>query len=425
LATTGASRRHPWRSTIALFVGVAASCTTGPVAPRPGLPSPGSGEVELRIGLVVGAGSASLGGGGSLVVSEPDGARIDTIPAGRSWQLTATKSGLALTSPGVASSPSYDALTVVPLDGRGAVRVNGRSYRGVAEIIQDRTGITVVNRVGMESYLLGVISAEMGRRSSNELAALQAQAVVSRTYALRNLRRRQDQGFDLYATVSDQVYGGVVKETSEAREAIATTRGQVITYRGTPIEALYHSTCGGRTAESFEVFRAASQPYLRSIADQAPNGNVYCSISPRYRWREEWTGESLRATLRRNLPLETGIAPERVREITQVKVTKRTPSGRVDQLTIGVGGSKVRVEGTAIRRVLRPADGQLLRSSAFALAATGAGSRVTHLTAEGMGAGHGVGFCQWGAVGRARAGQSYQKILAAYYPGTTVERRYR
>jgi stage II sporulation protein D len=83
------------------------------------------------------------------------------------------------------------------------------------------------------------------------------------------------------------------------------------------------------------------------------------------------------------------------------------------------------VQGTAIRRVLRLADGQLLRSSAFALGVRAAGSGVTHVTAEGMGAGHGVGFCQWGAVGRARAGQGYQQILAAYYPGTAVERRYR
>jgi stage II sporulation protein D len=310
------------------------------------------------------------------------------------------------------------------MERHGAVRVNGRSYRGTAEVLQDRTGLTVVNQVGMESYLLGVVSAEMGRRSANELAALQAQAVVSRTYALRNLRRRKAQGFDLYATVSDQVYGGVADETPEANEAVATTRGRVITYGGMPIEALYFSTCGGKTAESFEVFRGGSQPYLRSIADQGPNGEVYCSISPRYRWREEWTGESLRATLRRNLPAEVGITPERVQQVTAVQVTRRTPSGRVDELTIELAGSSVKVKGTAIRRVLRPANGELLRSSAFALGARSAGAGLTHLTAEGMGAGHGVGFCQWGAVGRARVGQSYQQILAAYYPGTALARRY-
>jgi stage II sporulation protein D len=391
---------------------------------RPGLPSPSTRETELRIGLVAGAGSASVGGGGSLVVNEPDGAPVATIPAGRSWQITVSGAGVALASPDGWSSPELDALTVVPLERGGAVRMNGRSYRGVAEVFRDRTGLTVVNRVGMESYLLGVVSAEMGRRSSSELAALQAQAVVSRTYALRNLRRWRAQGFDLYATVADQVYGGVASETPESREAVVSTRGRVITYGGAPIEALYFSTCGGRTAEAVEVFRSAARPYLRSIADQAPSGAVYCSISPRFRWHEEWTGESLRATLQRNLPQETGITAEQVREVTDVRITRRTPSGRADQLTIGLGGSEVRVEGTAVRRVLRPANGQLLRSSAFTLGVSGVGLGVTRLTADGMGAGHGVGLCQWGAVGRARAGQGYQQILAAYYPGTSLERRY-
>jgi stage II sporulation protein D len=283
--------------------------------------------------------------------------------------------------------------------------------------------LTVVNRLGLEAYLLGVVSAEMGRRSSTEEAALRAQAVVSRTYALRNLGRWRAQGFDLYATVADQVYGGVGAETAEGRAAVASTWGRVITHRGVLIDALYYSTCGGRTADGYEVFRAAVRPYLRSLPDEAPSGAVYCSISPRYRWREEWTGETLRATLQRNLG-ETGVTAGQVSQVTDVRITRRTSSGRVDQLAFGIDRSEVRVNGTAIRRVLRPANGQLLKSSAFSLGVTGAGAGVSRLTADGMGAGHGVGLCQWGAVGRARAGQGFEQILAAYYPGTKLERRY-
>jgi stage II sporulation protein D len=294
----------------------------------------------------------------------------------------------------------------------------------VAEVLRDRTGLTLVNRLGIEAYLLGVVSAEMGRRSLAEEAALRAQAVVSRTYALRNLGRWRAQGFDLYTTVADQVYGGVASETPEGRAAVAATRGQVITYNGKPIEALYYSTCGGRTADGFEVFRTVARPYLRSVPDEGPGGAVYCRISPRYRWHEEWSGEMLRATLRRNLPEAVGGAASLVSHVTDVRITKRTSSGRVDQLTIGLAGSDVRVEGTAIRRVLRPAAGELLKSSAFSLGVTGAGTSVSRLTADGMGAGHGVGLCQWGAVGRARAGQGFEQILAAYYPGTRLERRY-
>jgi stage II sporulation protein D len=77
-----------------------------------------------------------------------------------------------------------------------------------------------------------------------------------------------------------------------------------------------------------------------------------------------------------------------------------------------------------VREVLRPASGEILRSTAFSLRATSANGEVTHLSVEGSGAGHGVGFCQWGAIGRARAGRRYPEIIAAYYPGTNLERFY-
>jgi stage II sporulation protein D len=264
----------------------------------------------------------------------------------------------------------------------------------------------------------------MGRRSSTDEAALQAQAVVSRTYALRNLGRWRAQGFDVSGTVADQVYGGVAIETPEARAAVADTRGQVLTYNGALIEAFFHSTCGGRTADGAEVFRGAAQPYLRSVLDQADNGFVYCSISPRYRWHEEWTSEALLATLQRNLPPVAGIRSEQVVRVTDVRVVERSASGRVDQLAIGLGGPVVRINGAAIRQVLRPPSGELLRSTAFNLIATADEGGVTHLSVDGMGSGHGVGFCQWGAVGRARAGQGFEQILMAYFPGTRLERRY-
>jgi stage II sporulation protein D len=199
----------------------------------------------------------------------------------------------------------------------------------------------------------------------------------------------------------------------------------VLTYGGALIEAFYFSTCGGRTAEGYEVFRGAVRPYLRSVSDLNESGSAYCSISPRFRWREEWSGEALRATLQRTLPPVAGAGNAPIGTVTDVRVTQRSASGRVEQLSIALGGTEVRVDGhVRIRQVLRPPSGQLLRSTAFSLMATGAGRNVTNLVVDGVGAGHGVGLCQWGAVGRARAGQDYQQILAAYYPGTRLERRY-
>ena len=401
------------------------SCTPAAVTIRQpsDLPSPSSRETEIKIGLIVGAPSATLGGTTPVAITEPDGSPVATITGGQTWRVSARPAGLVFTGAGGLSSAAFDALTLVPA-GDAPIWVNGKPYRGSAEVLRDRTGLTVVNRLPMELYLLGVVSAEMGRRSSSEQAALRAQAVVSRTYAFRNLRRWRSEGFDLYATVSDQAYGGIAAETPEGRAAVSETRGRVLTYNGAPIEAFYYSTCGGRTADGYEVFRGASRPYLRSGADVAPHGTAYCSISPRYHWREEWSGSSLRAVLARYLPNPSGKS-RNLDQLADIRVTRRTGSGRVDQLVVSAGGFEVRVDGQSnIRQVLRTPGGDMLRSTAFTLMVSGAGSSVSHLVAEGSGAGHGVGLCQWGAVGRARAGRGHEEILAAYYPGTRLERRY-
>ena len=397
--------------------------------PGPSTPIEGPAEPQIRLGLVVGAPVATVMGTAGLSVSDPSGARVAEIPAGEVWRVTAGGTGLVVLAPGGAGTTPSELIEIGSPDPDALVRVNGRPYRGTITALRDRTGVTVVDRVPMETYLAGVVSAEMGRRSLTEQEALRAQAVVSRTYALRNLRRWQVQGFDLYATVADQVYGGAASETPEGRAAVEATRGRILTYGGVPIDAFFYSTCGGRTADGTEVFRAADRPYLRSVTDVADDGTAYCSISPRFRWHEEWTGEALRATLQRTLPpvaATTGSAAvaSDVSEVRDVRVSYRTPSGRVGRLTIGLRRGNVEIDEPNVRQVLRPVSGDLLRSNTFTLTVSGAGQRVTRLTADGAGAGHGVGFCQWGAVGRSRAGQDYQRILGAYFPGASLERLY-
>jgi stage II sporulation protein D len=397
--------------------------------PGPSTPAEGPTEPQIRLGLVVGAPVATVSGTAGLSVSDPSGARLAEIPAGEVWRVTPGGTGLVVLAPGGAGTTPSELIEIGSPDRDALVQVNGRPYRGAITALRDRRGVTVVDRVSMETYLAGVVSAEMGRRSLTEQEALRAQAVVSRTFALRNLRRWQAQGFDLYATVADQVYGGAASETPEGRAAVDATRGRILTYGGVPIDAFFYSTCGGRTADGTEVFRAADRPYLRSVPDVADDGTAYCSISPRFRWREEWTGEALRATLQRTLPPVAAAAggaatASDVSEVRDVRVSYRTPSGRVGRLTIALRRGDVHVDEPNVRQVLRPISGELLRSNTFTLTVSGAGQRVTRLTADGAGAGHGVGFCQWGAVGRSRAGQDYQRILAAYFPGASLERLY-
>jgi stage II sporulation protein D len=386
-------------------------------------------EPQIRVGLAVGVSSATIAGLGGLSLKDPSGARLAEVPAGELWRVEVQGTGIVARAPGGAAIAPADVLEIISPMPTAPVLVNGRPYRGTVVVLRDGAGVTLVDRLPMEAYLDGVVSAEMGRRSPAEQEALQAQAVVSRTFALRNMRRWEAQGFDVYASVADQVYGGVAAETPEGRAAVAATRGRILTYGGAPIDAFFYSTCGGRTADGTEVFRGADRPYLRSVSDLAEDGTAYCSLSPRFRWHEEWTGEALRLTLQRALAALPPSAPVTgprtdVSEVRDVRVSYRTPSGRVGRLTLGLPGGDVTVEEPSVRQVLRTVSGEPLRSASFSLAVSRDGRRVTRLSADGAGAGHGVGFCQWGAVGRSRAGQDYQRILAAYYPGAVLERLY-
>jgi stage II sporulation protein D len=401
---------------------------SAPTPLPPAIPAPGEREAPaeplVRVGVVTGAASATIASQGGLTLSDPSGARLAEIPAGQAWRLAVRGGGIVAMGPGGATTAPSERFEIVSPDSDALVEVNGRPYRGAFAAVRDSVGLTLVDRLPMEAYLAGVVSAEMGRRRPEDQQALEAQAVVSRTFALRHLGRRDRQGFDLYATVADQVYGGAAAESPEGREAVDATRGQVLTWDGTPIDAFFYSTCGGHTASGTEVFRAADRPYLRSVSDLDDSGVAYCSISPRYRWHEEWSGDALRTVLRRTLPEVAGVRGGDVAAVRDVRVARRTPSGRVGELSIGLPREEVRVEGANVRRVLRPVSGEILRSAAFTLTVNGAGRRVTRLAADGQGAGHGVGFCQWGAVGRSRAGQEYRRILAAYFPGTQLERLY-
>ena len=132
------------------------------------------------------------------MITDPSGARVAAVPAGEQWRVVPYGAGIALQPPGRPGPVPIEMIAVVATDPRDLVRVNGRTYRGVVEFVRDTAGLTVVNRLLLESYIVGVVSAEMGRRNQSEFEALKAQAVVSRTYALRNLRRRAALGFDLH-----------------------------------------------------------------------------------------------------------------------------------------------------------------------------------------------------------------------------------
>lgn len=410
-----------WYSGVIAATIVAAGCS------RPEVPvvvGPRGAEPQIRIGLGVGLSRVQVGGGAALLVAGRDKAIRAEVPPGAVVDITSSGSDLRVAGALSWSPAAGESLTFTPAAPDGFVRVGDRDYRGSVTVLVGRNGLTAVNRLGLESYLAGVVSAEMGKRDSTEIEALLAQAVVSRTYAERNRGRWEMLGFDFYGSVVDQVYGGVRAETTLAWQAVNATAGQVVTWQGAPIDAFFFSTCGGKTANGTEVFAGANRPYLMSIDDVDPSGAAYCRISPRFDWKVEWSGESLRDILHESVPANLGSPVSSQAVLESIRVAEVSSSGRVSRLVLTMDGRDISTTGAAVRQVLRPTRAEILRSSMFILTQTITAGRVTHLVAEGHGAGHGVGLCQWGAVGRARAGEKYDAILAAYFPDTELERLY-
>jgi stage II sporulation protein D len=143
------------------------------------------------------------------------------------------------------------------------VRFNDKPYRGRLEVFANPRGaLTVVNVLSLEDYVRGVVPNELSPGGYPAIEALKAQAVAARTYAVRNRNQFASQGFDLLPTTRSQVYGGLSTEHPLSTRAVEETRGIVASYRGEPINALYTSTCGGRTEDVENIFNEAT-PYLR------------------------------------------------------------------------------------------------------------------------------------------------------------------
>jgi stage II sporulation protein D len=213
-------------------------------------------------------------------------------------------------------------------------------------------------------------------------------------------------------------------ERAQTDSAINTTRDVIISYAGRPINAFYSSTCGGSTAGVTEVWNdRPDEPYLRPVSDRIPGTDrYYCDPSPRFSWTQTWDAPALRAVMDKYLGNYTNAPKTGVGRITALIEEGRTPSDRIAVLRVVTDSGTYRLRGNDTRFVLRNPQGTILNSTYFRHATTTNGGEVTSLTVTGRGYGHGIGMCQWGAIGRARAGQDFRTILETYYQGATVGR---
>jgi stage II sporulation protein D len=282
------------------------------------------------------------------------------------------------------------------LPGSGVKAVGSLRVRGDVEVRRVQAGLQVVNRVTLEDYVAGILGREIYPGWDPE--TLKAQAVVARTYALHQRDRSLHRPFDVRAGTRSQVYGGVDAETPALRAAVTATAGEVLIFEREPILAAYHSASGGQTASAEEVW-GESVPYLVRVEVAGEE------VSPDTYWRASISASKLGRALA-GLDVDVGTPRE-------VQVASRSPSGRALRVAIrGEGGSHT-MDARALRGAL---GGSVIRSTLFEIRAAPNG-----FVFVGSGHGHGVGMSQWGAQAMAERGVRYREILAAFYPGATLE----
>ena len=359
------------------------------------------------------------------------------IPAGQSAQLVLQADGSVLLDDGrsrqllpAAANYWLEPISLRPVIGQtpalvqpaeadgGDFQLQQRRYRGQLQVLVGRSSLQAVNHLPIESYLPSVVGSEMP--ASWPQAALRAQAVAARTYALR--QRKADAPFDVSATVRSQVYKGVDAETSSTREAVTATRGQVLTYDGELANAVFHSSGGGSTENSGDLW-SRQLPYLVSVPD-------FDTSSPVSQWQHRLDPEQLRKAFR-----EIGGA-------MRIDVLASTGSGRIRQAqvtgpagTIVLTGPELRSR-LGLRSTLVRFETVAPEVAAMPVDATGTMPPTPPplpaietpplqmpqpaLLAIGRGFGHGVGMSQWGAYAMAQQGRDYRQILSHYYRGTEL-----
>jgi len=295
-----------------------------------------------------------------------------------------------------------DDAVLLRIQGSAALTVDGRRYRGDLAVRRLGEGrLALLNVLPIEDYLYGVLGGET--YPGWPAAALEAQAVVARSYAMWRMAQRRDGPFDLYATVMDQNYLGMAKEDPRLNAAVDRTAGMVLLYQMRLFRCYYHSTCGGHTEAVQEVF--PDPPLLPLSAVACP----YCKDSKHFSWTRLIPKVELADALAKS--------GQGIQQLMGIAVSARTATGRAKEITVTLGGGRsAAMPASEFRLAVGPSK---LPSTFFDLRATAEGYEF-----QGRGFGHGVGMCQWGSKGMADAHFSAPEILRHYYPGAQLTRLY-
>lgn len=323
--------------------------------------------------------------------------------------------------------------------GKNLIQVNQKLYAGSLRLQPNAYGsYTLVNQVPVETYLRGVVPHEIGRNAPE--SAIQAQVIIARTYALRNLRRFAIDGYELCADTQCQVYEGLNGTDPVSDRAIAATAGQVLTYNNELVDALYSSATGGVTAPFQDVWQGSERPYLKTVIDAVPNQvwdlsrqslaneqNFRAFIGldqgfneaewPQFRWRTETTLAEITQTLQTYLQSQKSPLAD-FKAIQQVQVMERSPAGRVQKVQVQTDRGLIELVKDDILRGFDPPRSLLFYLEPLYLPDD---KTLKGYAFVGGGLGHGVGLSQTGSYHLSRLGWSAARILNFYYPGTQTQ----
>lgn len=440
-----------------------------------------SGEPEMRVRILTAVDSVRLGASTPLIIGQGD-PRGATLPALEDHGSAASRATGAITvtlkggqwtlvdASGVRNFPAANAIIVMPPESAGAaatIAINGTPYPGAVRLSARtdvrETAFDVVEFVGIEDYLCGVVSREM--LTGWPLAAYEAQSVAARSYALQERDRsiKLNQPFDVESNDRDQVYGGASASTV-VNQAVRSTRGVVLMDGPNVLRAYFSSTCGGRTASAKDTW-PTGPGYEFNLAGpiQSSTRAWACDNSPLFRW----TVERPRAELVQRLKLfgeKNQLAVRRLRDIAAIESISQTPDGRPSKFKIiepggawyQLSAEELRVAsntgasspampttaaspaptpGASTAAVIVPVANPRGSTPATPLPDITRATRVNSsdfvvevrgekVTFTGRGFGHGVGLCQYCARGFASKGEDWRTMIARFYPGARIVQAY-
>lgn len=276
------------------------------------------------------------------------------------------------------------------------VIVDGRQFRGNIQLIKkDDAHLLVVNYINLEDYIKGILYHEASHYWPEE--ALKTQAIVVRTYAAYQMQKNASRDYDVTSDIYSQVYGGRTSERYRTNQAVDKTKDNILTYKGNIFPTYYHATCAGKTEDASMLWNIDIAP-LKGVSCG------FCKNSPHFNWYYVLSKDEAKFSL-----IKSGY---KIKDIQDIVILGTDRSGRITTLRIITDKQNLDIPAKDFRNIIGP---NIIRSTNFKI------DLVNHdIVFEGLGWGHGVGLCQWGAYFMAKQGYTAEQILKYYYPGSEL-----